>query len=1233
MHGQRVEDAQTAARGVVESRERGTETRERAARERAARERLRGATRERARGGTDERTRPERPHQPSLSDRYELHEGRAYMTGVQALVRVLLDQHRADARAGLRTATLVSGYPGSPLAGFDKEAMRLGPLAAEHDVVLRPAVNEELGATAAWGSQLAGTLPRPRYDGVVGVWYGKAPGVDRAADAIRHGNFVGTDPRGGVLALCGDDPGSKSSTIPSASEQLLAALRVPVFAPGSVQEALDLGRHAIACSRASGLWSALKVVTNVADAVATVEVGLDRVTPQMPLLEHDGAPYVHRPNAHLLAPPSLEMERTLVQVRLELAKRYARLNDLDRVVRDAPGARLGIVAAGATAHDVRRALADLGLADDAPVRVLQLGMLFPLDEQAIRAFARGLDELLVVEEKGPFLERLVKDALYGGPDQPRVTGQRDDRGAPLVPPHGALDADAIARVVGARLLAPGDAAPADANGRRADALARVRARLDQLDAVAGRAPVDVGAARTPFFCSGCPHNTSLAAPDGTLVGAGIGCHTMVLLAPGAHGDVRGITQMGGEGAQWIGAAPFVDVPHFAQNLGDGTFHHSGSLAIRAAVAAHLNVTYKLLFNGTVAMTGGQDVPGGMDVPALVRSLAAEGVRRIVITTEDRDRYEGVKLPPGVEVRDRSTMLRTQRELARVPGVTVLLHDQACAAELRRARKRGKAPEPPQRVFIDERVCEGCGDCGEKSGCLSVEPVDTELGRKTRINQTSCNKDYSCLEGDCPSFLTVIPPAAPRDAEPAAPRLPEAELPEPPRATADDVRIRLVGVGGTGVVTVSQLLGMAALLDGRHASGLDQTGLSQKAGQVVSDVRLSRAPLEEGVTVPSAAADVLLGLDLLGAAAPANLRVADPARTVAVVSESVSPTGRQAVDVTAPAADVDAARGAIEAATRADADVWLDARGISETLLGDATPANVVVLGAALQRGLLPIARDALEQAIRLNGVAVERNLAALAWGRAAVAAPDELRAALAGHAPRDAHGALPPGVAPPRLDPRARKLVDRAAPDDGELRRLLEIRVPDLIGWGGARAATRYADTIADVRARAGDGPFAEGVARGLHKLTAYKDEYEVARLHLLSLAELPRGAKIRWHLHPPLLRALGMKRKLKLGRWFAPAFRLLRRMRFLRGTPLDPFGHTEVRRVERALPGEYLELVELALARLTPDTLPLALEVAALPELVRGYEHIKLAGVERFRARGAELRERLTQIEEEGSR
>jgi len=1140
----------------------------------------------------------------TLADRYELDSGPVFITGVQALVRVLLDQHRADARAGLRTATLVSGYQGSPLAGFDQEVERLGSLRDEDDLILRRAVNEELAATAVWGSQLANTLPGPRFDGVVGVWYGKAPGVDRAADAIRHGNLVGTDPRGGVIALCGDDPACKSSTIPSASEALLSALRVPVLVPGSVQEVLDLGRHAISCSRASGLWSALKVVTNVADAASTAEVGAGRVSPVMPELGWQGRPYVHQPSAHLLAPESLEMERTLVEVRLELAKRYARANGLNRRLVDAPGARLGIVAAGTTAHDARSALADLGVGENAPVRLLALGMVFPLDEAAIRSFAIGLDELLVIEEKGPFLERLVRDALYGASAAPRVLGQRDDLGAPLLPAHGALEPDAIARAIGARLLARHD-------------MPSVRARLDRLEEVAHRSRVDLGVARTPFFCSGCPHNSSLVAPEHAIVGGGIGCHTMVMLAGRHHGHVAGITQMGGEGAQWIGAAPFVDVPHFVQNLGDGTFHHSGSLAIRAAVAAGINVTYKLLVNGYVAMTGGQSVQGQMSVPALVRSLEAEGVRRIIITTDDRTRYAKVSLPACAEVRPRHAIIEAQSELAQVAGVTVLLHDQLCAAELRRERKRGRAPAPRERVLINERVCEGCGDCGEKSSCLSVEPFDTPFGRKTRINQTSCNYDYSCLDGDCPSFLTVVVPGG--GPAQAAARSPGIALPDPePCVHHENVRARLVGIGGTGVVTVSQVLGMAALLDGRHASVLYQTGLSQKAGPVIADISISCAPGEHSVIPSAASIDALLGFDLIGTASTPTLRVADPERTVAIVSDHVTPTAQMVVDVDAPIPDTAAARIAIDTVTRAGDNVYLDAQNIAEAILGDATAANVVVLGAAWQRGALPLSLDSLQEAWRLNGVTIEANLAAFAWGRAWVAEPDIVRAALQ----------VPPSTAP--ISAQALRLVDRAAPDEGDLRRIVALRVPDLIGWGGIRAAASYAEVIARVRAREaeripGSAAVTGTVARGLYKLMAYKDEYEVARLHLAGLTALPAGSKPTFHLHPPLLRALGLRRKLKLGSWFIPLLRILRRARTLRGTALDPFGHTRIRRLERALPAEYIGLVERALAHLEPATLDLAVEIAALPELVRGYENIKLSSVDRFRVRAAALTAQLS--------
>jgi indolepyruvate ferredoxin oxidoreductase len=1106
----------------------------------------------------------------------------------------------------MRTAVLASGYQGSPLGGFDRELVGLRDLAAQFGLVHRPAVNEELGATAVWGSQIAGTLPGARYEGVIGVWYGKAPGVDRSADAIRHGNFIGTDPRGGVLALCGDDPGCKSSTLPSASETLLAALEVPVIVPGSVQEALDLGRHAIACSRASGLWAALKVVTAVADATTTAEVGPSRVQPLMPELSWEGKPYVHTPSAHVLSPQSLEMERTLREVRLGLAKRYARLNGLNAIVEPGVNARVGIVAAGTAYYQLRQALLEHGLADSFDLRILKIGMLYPLDEEIVRSFAAGLDEVIIVEEKAQFLERMVKDALYGTSAAPAVVGKADASGRRLLPATGVLSADLIAKAVAERVLL------------RAD-LPAVRARLDQIDAILSRRPVDLGATRTPFFCSGCPHNLSTRAPDDSLVGVGIGCHTLVMIKPEGRGEIGGLTQMGGEGAQWLGVAPFLEPRHFLQNLGDGTYHHSGSLAIRAAVAGGLNITFKLLYNSTVAMTGGQRPEGLLPVVALARELEAEGVRRVIITTDALERYRRVTLPASAEVRHRRELAAAQRELAGVAGVTVLIHDQPCATELRRARKRGHAPVPPYRVMINERVCEGCGDCGEKSSCLSLEPVETEFGRKTRIDQGSCNKDLSCIEGDCPSFMRVVPPAQAGDCRPGATASPDVTLPEPsPCVPADDARIRLVGIGGTGVVTLSQMLGVAAMLDGAYAAGVDQTGLSQKAGPVVSDMRISRARPQDGAGVTAGGADVLLGLDIV--ATTRNLAAADTGRTVAVVSTSVVPTAGMVIDVLAHKPDTDAAVGAINGVSRADQNVFLPARELANALFGDSVAANVIVLGAAWQRGAIPLSWEAIRQAFELNAVAVEQNLAAFEWGRAAVAAPQLLEAVL------DRRPAGPP------LSPEERRLLESVTTEDSELRRLLELRVPDLVAWGGTRPARRYLSELRKLAALEaervpGSTAFTEAVAVGLHKLMAYKDEYEVARLHVQEVARLPQGSRVTLMLHPPLLRALGLGHKLALGPWFLPFVRLLARGRRLRGTPLDIFGYARMRRLERALPGEYLELVEKAAARLTPHTLPTALRVAQLPDQVRGYEEIKLRGVERMRAGAVEL---LAQLDEQ---
>ncbi|HEX6651645.1 MAG TPA: indolepyruvate ferredoxin oxidoreductase family protein [Thermoleophilaceae bacterium] len=1167
------------------------------------------------RGGDDGGRRRGSLRDVSLDDKYLLEEGRILLTGLQGLVRLPLDQHRADLRRGLMTGTMISGYQGSPLGGLDKELARNRELVEGHHVKHVPGLNEELGATSAWGSQLAGQLPGSKYDGVLAMWYGKAPGLDRAADSLRHGNFVGVPRTGGALAVVGDDPGCKSSTIPSASESLLASLHMPVFYPGSVQEVLDLGLHALACSRASGLWGGFKIVTSVADAIGTAAVARDRVMPVMPTVEWNGKPYEHVPNANLLAPASLDMEQTLFGPRTELALAYARENGVNRI-EGADRAWLGIACAGKPYYDLMHALRALGLdgpgLERAGIRILKLGMMWPVEPEIAREFAQGLDEILVAEEKGPFLETHLKETLYGVTGAPRILGKRDEHGQPLLPRELDLDADLIARAIAARL---------EARGVRIDS---VEARLTKLAEIHGRPAELPMAARTPFFCSGCPHNSSVQAPEGTLVGAGIGCHTMVLLNPEGKGEITGITQMGGEGAQWIGMAPFTEDTHLVQNLGDGTFHHSGSLAVRAAVAAGVNITYKLLYNEHVAMTGGQAIEGQLSIPDLTRWLELEGVRQIIVTTEDLSDYRGVELSPIADVRDRKELLAAQQELAQVEGVTVLIHDQECAAELRRNRKRGKAAEPKERIWINERVCEGCGDCGQKSSCLSVIPVDTEFGRKTHIHQASCNKDYSCLEGDCPSFVTVVPGEKTKHEVPAL----GVELPEPRRfVDAHDFGVRMMGIGGTGVVTVNQVLGMAALIDGLYVSGLDQTGLSQKGGPVTSDLRITRDPVATASKAPAGSIDLYLGFDLLGAASPKNLVTADRERTVAVVSTSAVPTGRMVIDVDERFPELSSELDKIDAATRREHNLYLDAQRLSERLFGDHMMTNTLALGAAYQRGLLPVSGEALERAIELNGAAVEKNLAALRWGRAVVAAPDAVEAAT--RAPETVEAAR-------ELTDLDEYLVGLAVNGDrGELRRLAEVRVPELVAYQDADWARRWAELVrrvhvAEQERTPGHSEITEAVARQLFKLMAYKDEYEVARLHLDAVerakrdAEFGADAKIYFMLHPPLLRALGLKRKLKLGRWFVPAFKLLYRMRRLRGTKLDPFGYAKVRRVERELIAGYETLVDEALSLLTPETHDTAVELLELPDVIRGYEEIKLRNVVLYRKRADAILKRM---------
>jgi indolepyruvate ferredoxin oxidoreductase len=1175
------------------------------------------------------RTRPEpvtadRARPPmTLRDRYTATDGRVQLTGVQALVRLPLDQRRADAAAGLRTGGYVSGYEGSPLAGYDLELLRHRDLLDAHGVVVAPGLNEELALTAVQGTQLApatGALRDDVADGITGYWYGKAPGLDRASDALRHANLSGTTAHGGALAIVGDDPAAKSSSVPCASEAALADMAVPVIYPADVQDVLDLGRHAVHLSRISGCWVGLKMVTAVADGSGTVSVGADRVLPVVPDLEIDGKPFHHEPHAKLLGPRLGPLERDLHRARLVLARRYAAANSLNTIV-GRGDARIGIVAAGKSWLDLRQALTALGLDDDEcvrrGVRLLRVGMPWPLEPGVVDRFADGLDEIVVVEEKRAFLETQIKEWLYGRPGAPAVVGKREDDGAVLFAEHGDLDPDAVARGVARRLLAaPGPSIPSvvawDERSRNR------RTRIDlPIWASGATGGAVAGATRTPFYCSGCPHNTSTtSAPEGSLVGAGIGCHTMVMLMPeGQVGDVTGLTQMGGEGAHWLGTQPFADpakAAHWVQNMGDGTFHHSGSLAVRAAVAAGAHMTFRLLHNGAAAMTGGQDAIGALPMPQLVRVLLDEGVARVIVTTEDLTRYRRVRLAKGALVWDRSRIEEAQQVLADTPGVTVLIHDQECAAQKRRKRKRGTLPDPTTRVVINERVCEGCGDCGQTSNCLSVTPVDTEFGRKTRIHQASCNKDYSCLDGDCPAFTVVEPGTAPKGVvvEP----LDDEALPVPSRTVPDDAVIRLAGIGGTGVTTISQVLAAAARIDGRSSRGLDQTGLAQKGGAVVSDVKLGDA--EVAGRAAAGEADLYLGADLLVAADPAYLAAASPQRTVAVVSSAKIPTGDQVVDPSVSYPAVDAVLGRIRSSVRADVGAVLDARALAEALFGDDQFALSLLLGAAYQLGALPLSGSAVEAAFELNGAAVTANVQAFRRGRQSVADPTGF-AAVVDSLTRPAPDGVP-GLTPAGAAAAASIVASIGAPEGSELARLVGVRVPELVAYQDAAYARSYAEVVQGLV----DGPaeLAEAVAVGLHKLMAYKDEYEVARLSTDPAfsagvrAEFGADARISWKLHPPSLRAMGLRHKLTLGSWFRPAYSTLRAMRRLRGTPFDPFGRAEVRRVERALVAEYRELVPRLAAMAADGEVDRAVEIAALPDMVRGYEDVKLANVARYR-------------------
>lgn len=1136
-----------------------------------------------------------------LADKFQLETGRVFLSGVQAVARLPVDQLRIDRRLGLTTAAFASGYQGSPVGTFTEELQRAHKTVPDLPIVIQPGVNEELAATSVMGSQLAMTLDDAKYDGVVGIWYGKGPGFDRSSDAIRHAVFAGTSQHGGVVAVVGDDPAAKSSTVPSSSDATMVDLHMPILFPGDVQEALDLSRHAVALSRSCGLWAGLKLVTPVADGTGTIDVDPDRVRPTAPVVEVNGVPFVPTPNGRLLTPYTLDMEIEFQQVRTLLARQYGVDNHLNTVPVRTADDWIGIAACGSTYHEVREALAVLGFGTDealrsAGIRLFQLLMPVPLDPEQVREFADGLDEVLVIEEKNPTLEGLIKSSLYDGSLRsgrvgPRVIGRHDEHGNVLFNGFGTLDVDKLLTPLHQRLST------------------RLAERMQPLDVVMPpqRELIPLSVNRTPFYCSGCPHNASTRAEPGTLVGGGIGCHAMVaFMEPERVGDIVGLTQMGGEGAQWIGISPFIERDHLIQNLGDGTFFHSGSLAVRAAIAANADITYKLLYNGTVAMTGGQDPQGQMSVPDVAHLLTIEGVKKIIVTSDDPGRHAAADFPAGVELWDRSRLTEAQQELAKVKGVTVLIHDQACAAEQRRGRSRGTVAKPGFRVVINERVCEGCGDCGDVSNCLSVQPTDTPFGRKTRIHQTSCNFDFSCMQGDCPSFATVTVDEQGTTAAPRQLPTPPAEIPEPnePLVDPNHFTVRLTGIGGTGVITVSQILGTAAMLDDRNVRGLDQTGLSQKAGPVVSDVCITTDGATPSNHANASGVDTIVAFDLLVGARDANLNGARADRTVMIASTDAVPTGSMVTDPTLHLPSPSELTDRVAMMTRSDDNRYLDGAALADGLLGSTTTANILVLGAAVQAGAVPISVAAIEQAIGLNGVAVETNLAAFRWGRAWVADRSAVERA----------ADLPVAVAAETTD----ELVERLA--------------ADLVGFQSSETADEFRAVVATARAaehEVGTDVFGRAVAIHLHKLVAYKDEYEVARLLLDDEAAAGYRAvggadtTVTYHLHPPMLRALGMDRKIKLQRTAVPAMRALRAAKRLRGTYADPFRWAEVRKVERAMIPEYISAVQRLAAGLDAQRLDEAVEIASLPDQVRGYEDLKLRRAAAYRR---ELADRMRQ-------
>jgi indolepyruvate ferredoxin oxidoreductase len=1126
----------------------------------------------------------------SLDDKYALEQGTAFMNGTQALVRLPMLQRQRDLAAGLNTGGFISGYRGSPLGAYDQALWQARKFLAKGNIHFQPGVNEELGATAVWGSQQVNLWKGSTVDGVFGIWYGKGPGVDRSIDAIKHANFAGTSRYGGVLAFAGDDHSCKSSTLPHQSDHAFIHAFMPVINPAGVQEFLDMGLIGFALSRYAGTWVGFTTIADTIDTTAIVSLDPQRVSIVEPL---DFALPPGGLNIRLHDTPLIQ-EARMIDWKLNAAKAFARANRLDKVVFGHPAPRLGLVTIGKSYLDVRQALDELEigeeLARELGLGIYKVAMAWPLEPEGMRAFAQATQELLVVEEKRSLLESQIKEQLFHWDRRPRVLGKTDHEGKPLFTEKAELNPIDIARVLGARLLSFGP------NDYVSERLARIEARM-------ARAASSSTVVRTPFFCSGCPHNTSTKLPEGSRGLAGIGCHYMVTWM-GRNTDV--FSQMGGEGVHWIGQNKFTEEPHVFANLGDGTYFHSGILAVRAAVSAKVNITYKILYNDAVAMTGGQPVDGTLSVFDIAQQLDAEGVSRIVVVSDNPEKYGlGRGLPHGTKIFHRDELDGVQRDLREEKGVTILIYEQTCAAEKRRRRKRGKFPDPAKRVVVNELVCEGCGDCSTKSSCLSVVPVETEFGRKRQIDQSSCNKDFSCLKGFCPSFVTVEggslkkpKPAAQKEGDDWGP-LPQPEIPTLDRPW----NILVTGIGGTGVVTIGAILGMATHLEGRGFTAMDMAGLAQKGGSVTSHLRIAERPdLIHANRIVAGGADLVLACDIVVAANADAISKMAAGRTKAVVNTAENVT---AAFITNPDASVPSGsltRTIANAVGGADAVHALDAAKIATALCGDSIATNLFMLGYAWQKGLIPTSAEAIEKAIEMNGAAVKMNMEAFRWGRRA--AVDPARVIDAATPKADTTGAF-----------GHRKLSET-------LEEMVERRVAFLTDYQDAAYAGRYkalVERVQTVEAQRTPGrdQLSRSVARYLFKLTAYKDEYEVARLYTDGrfLAQVKSqfdgDYKLKFHLAPPATApvdpATGQLKKQEFGPAMLLGFRLLAKLKGLRGTRWDIFGRHPERKLERQLISDYIAVIDELLAGLSPANHGLAVEIAAVPEMIRGYGHVKM--------------------------